>query len=243
MASSIRDSGNERYLIFLLLVIVSACSTLRPDADGPKTDQFRLRSLVKSDMNQVMEVNVREARSYLQSLMEKLYKRNPRELAKSPYPDAGENINRIISRTSNWNFEELDGIYGAEAIELSLSPGYRGDRVFCYVVGLMSMVMASYRYKTEFFLYDSIDSQALYNSARNIELAVWKLSHARDLQGEPLVFSNSLPGEVENLSYERLFGKLIALQDTMALVLAGKNNRMIRKVIQRMATAVFLPIP
>lgn len=46
-----------------------------------------------------------------------------------------------------------------------------------------------------------------------------------------------------NISYERLFGKMIAMQDTMAVIVAGKTNRTISKVIQRMATAVFLPIP
>jgi hypothetical protein len=226
-----------------LMLVTTSCGTTQPIEDGPQADRFRLYSLGKSDMNQVMEINVREARAYLRELMEKLYKRNPRELAKSPHPDVAESVNRIFSRTSNWHFQELNGVSGAQAIELSLMPGFKGDRVFCYILGLTSMVMASYRYKTEFFLYDSVDSQALYNSARNIELAVWKLSEARDIEGRPLIYSNSLPGEVENRSYERLFGKLIALQDSLAMVMAGKNNRMIKKIIQRMATAVFLPIP
>lgn len=54
--------------------------------------------------------------------------------------------------------------------------------------------------------------------------------------------SNSLPGEVANLSYERIFGKLIALQDTMAIVIASKTSRIVVKIIQRMARAVFLPV-
>lgn len=230
-------------VIMALLLVTTACGTTRSMEDGPQADRFRLYSVGKSDMNQVMEINVREARAYLRELMEKLYKRNPRELAKSPHPDVAEGINRIFSRTSNWHFQELNGVSGAQAIELSLTPGFKGDRVFCYIQGMTSMLMASYRYKTEFFLYDSLDSQALYNSARNIELAVWKLSETRDMEGRPLIYSNSLPGEVENRSYERLFGKLIALQDSMAAVMAEKNNRMIKKIIQRMATAVFLPIP
>jgi hypothetical protein len=55
--------------------------------------------------------------------------------------------------------------------------------------------------------------------------------------------SNSLANEeIRNLSYERIFGKLIATQDNIAIIIAGKKNRAIKTVIQRMATAIFLPI-
>ena len=104
------------------------------------------------------------------------------------------------------------------------------------------MVMSSYGYRTEFYLFDSADPQNLYNSARNIEIAVWKLGHDYDQNDELYLYSNSLPGELANLSYERIFGKLIALQDTMAIIIAGKTSRTLIKIIQRMATAMFLPI-
>jgi hypothetical protein len=71
---------------------------------------------------------------------------------------------------------------------------------------------------------------------------VWKLENNVDSKGELFLYSNSLPGEPANLSYERLFGKIIATQDTMAIIIADRTNRGIRKVIQQMATAVFLPI-
>ncbi len=104
------------------------------------------------------------------------------------------------------------------------------------------MVMAAYEYKTDFYLLDTVDEQKLYNSARNIEIAVWKLGHDVNTNGELFLYTNSLSGEPVNLSYERLFGKLIATQDNLALVIADKNNRVIKNVIQKMATAVFLPI-
>ena len=63
-----------------------------------------------------------------------------------------------------------------------------------------------------------------------------------DKNGELYLYTNSLPGEVPNLSYERLLGKLIATQDSIAIIIAGKTNRAIKTVIQTMATAVFLPI-
>jgi hypothetical protein len=105
------------------------------------------------------------------------------------------------------------------------------------------MIMKSYNYKTKFYMIDSVDPQKLYNCARNIEIAMWKLSNDRDSKGELFLMSNALSEkEIINLSYERLFGKLIATQDNIAIIMAGKKNRTIKTVIQRMATAIFLPI-
>lgn len=45
-----------------------------------------------------------------------------------------------------------------------------------------------------------------------------------------------------NISLERLFGKLIALQDSLALVIADGNNRRIKNAVNNIATAVFVPL-
>ena len=100
----------------------------------------------------------------------------------------------------------------------------------------------SYNGKTEFYLTDSLDPQKLYNSARNIEIAAWKLANARDARGEPLLVSNEKTDDVANLSFERELGKMIAYQDVMADVAAQRTNRVIRRIVQTLATAVFLPI-
>ncbi len=46
----------------------------------------------------------------------------------------------------------------------------------------------------------------------------------------------------KNLSFERLFGKLIAIQDDTAQLNANATNRAIKNVIQGVAKFVFLPI-
>ena len=125
---------------------------------------------------------------------------------------------------------------------LALKPEYSGDRVFAFGVGLASTVFLSYNGKTEFYLTDSLDPQKLYNSARNIEIAAWKLANARDARGEPLLVSNEKTDDVANLSFERELGKMIAYQDVMADVAAQRTNRVIRRIVQTLATAVFLPI-
>ena len=175
--------------------------------------------------------------------MSKLYKRNPRELKKSPYKIADENIVRLFDLKHTWDFPELEGTHDIESIRLVFNDEYEGDRVFAFVSGLMSMIMKSYNYKSKFYIIDSVDPQKLYNCARNIEIAMWKLSNDYDSTGKLFLISNSLSDDkIRNLSYERLFGKLIATQDNMAIILANKKQRGIKKIIQNMATAVFLPI-
>ena len=75
-----------------------------------------------------------------------------------------------------------------------------------------------------------------------MEVAVWKLGTARDPSGQLYLLSNSMSGEVVNLSFERLFGKLIGELDMMATIVAEETNRTIRTVVHELATAVFLPI-
>lgn len=229
-------------LFFLFISIVSCGQNPGRSGEGLKKKNFDIKSIAKSDIDIVLDIHVIEAREYLRELMSKLYKRNPKELMKSEYQIEQENIIRLFDLNHDWNFTELGGKKGVDAIYLTFDNTYSGDRVFSFITGLTSMVMASYEFNTDFYLFDSVDPQKLYNSARNIEIAVWKLEHNLDMQGELFLLSNSLPGEVVNLSFERLFGKLIATQDNIAIIIAGKTNRVIKEVIQRMATAVFLPI-
>ena len=91
-------------------------------------------------------------------------------------------------------------------------------------------------------MLDSLEPQKLYNCARNIEVLVWRLKNRLSADGTPLILTNSLPGEEQNLSFERLFGKLIAHQDMLAKISAEKWDRMINQVVHGAATAVFLPV-
>jgi hypothetical protein len=173
--------------------------------------------------------------------MEKLYRRNPREWHKGKLGSMDAAVARAFDPQLEFRFPELGQVRGADAIVLALKPSYSGDRVFAFGVGLSSMILLSYDGKTEFYLTDTLDAQKLYNSARNIEIAAWKLANGRDAQGNLLIVSNEATG-VPNLSFERELGKMIAYQDMMAQIAAQRTNRTIRRVVQTLATAVFLPI-
>jgi hypothetical protein len=232
----------------LLAVGCSTTPNLPPAAPAtgkrapPVERDFRATDLAKSDVDVVAETHIRECLASARLLMEKLYRRNPREWRKGPSASMDVAVARAFDPVQRFGFAELGGVQGTDAVLLALKPDYTGDRVFAFGVGLASMVLASYNGKTELYLTDSLDAQKLYNSARNIEIAAWKLSSARDPAGEPLLLSNEIAGDVRNLSFEREFGKMIAYQDVMAEIAAQRTSRTIRRVVQTIATAVFLPL-
>ena len=209
-----------------------------PPGDAP----FRASDLARSDIDLVAETHVRECLASARLLMEKLYRRNPREWRKGSAAGAQAAVARAFDPQYRFRFAELGNAEGSDAILLALKPDYAGDRVFAFAVGLAGMVFQSYNGKTTFYLTDTLDAQKLYNSARNVEIAAWKLATARDPRGEPVLLSNEIAGDVRNLSFEREFGKMIGYQDVMAEIAAQRTNRVIRKVAQTLATAVFLPI-
>ena len=188
------------------------------------------------------EVHLRESIGSAKLLMDKLYRRNPRELRKSKVatPEAG--VARAFDPHAGWHFVELDNQRGIDALQIAFRADFTGDRVFAFGVGIGSMIAQAYNDKTQFYMTDSLDPQRLYNCARNIEIAAWKLANARAANGELLLLSNEMSGREPNLSFEREVGKLIAYQDALATVMAQRTNRIIRRATQTVATAVFLPL-
>lgn len=236
-----RLSHGGRLMSYLVIALfLHGCVTT--SSEGPQRKSFEMKSVIKSNIDTVLEFHVEAMRSMLEQLMVKLYKRNPRELARSQYGTIEANIENLFSRTTNFNFPELYKRTGSEAVYLAFNEDFDGDRVFAFIAGLTEMIVASYNYQREFYLFDSVDPQKLYNSARNIEIAIWKIEHDHKANGELFLLTNSQPHEIMNLSYERLFGKMIATQDNIAIIMADKQNRILKQIFQNMATAVFLPI-
>ena len=231
----------KRLVASICLSVLAACANHGPVPAKPASG-FSASQLAKTDIDRVAEAHQREIFSNLRLLTEKLYRRNPRELKKSGQPDVAAGMARIFEGRHAWNFPELQGKRGAPAIHLAFQEDYRGDRVLAYIAGLGGMIQTAFQDKTEFFVLDDLDPQSLYNAARNVEIAVWKLSNARAPQGELYLLSNEGAGQVPNLSFEREFGKAIASLDVLSKVIADKTNRTVVKVIQSLATAVFLPI-
>ncbi len=230
-------------LVVLLALALGSCGAPARKKDGTRiASGFSVSSLAKTDIDMVAEAHFQHTFVHLRTLMEKLYRRNPREWRKTGQPSSDEVVYLVFDTSHDWRFKELNYLKGADAIHLAFREDYQGDRVLAYIVGLATMTQAAYNDKSEFFVFDELAPQKLYNCARNYEIAAWKLSSARNPRGELYLLSNETEGAVKNLSFEREFGKLIAHQDMLARIVAEKTNRGIVRAIQSMATAVFLPI-
>ncbi len=237
-------------IIALLIVMLPACANISnntatqvvkpiPEQD----DRSTINQLGKGDSDRMADVEIRENTESLRILMLKLYKRNPHELQKST-PDVAEKmVNWVFNGGTqhHYQFESINNQQGTDAIFLAFKPEFTGDRVLAFIVGLQTMLLKAHGNKTDFYLNDSIDPQHMYNVSRNIEIAAWKLSNARDESGALYLLSNEINDKDKNLSFEREFGKMIGRTDLFAITLAEKSQRLISRVVQSLATAVFLP--
>lgn len=228
--------------LLVCLPWLAACANHGTAPPKPTRGFLAPSQFAKTDIDRVAEAHQREVFLNLRLLTEKLYRRNPRELKKSGRRSAEAGVARIFEGRHDWRFAELKRARGVEAIHLAFRDDYQGDRVLAYMAGLAGMIQTAFQDRTEFFLTDELDPQALYNAARNVEIAVWKLSNARTASGDLFLLSNEATGTLQNLSFEREFGKVIAGLDVLSKILADKNNRTVVKVVQSLATAAFLPI-
>ena len=83
---------------------------------------------------------------------------------------------------------------------------------------------------------------ALLASAHNVEILAWRLQKDRTDNNEPYLVTSEYKGVVDNLSFERLFGKLIVLQEIMARIAGGSGNRVVNTAV-RAVSMVFIPLP
>ena len=230
----------------LVCSLVCACSINTPMEGKPipeRSDRSSANQLAKNDFDRMADVELAENTQSLKSLMLKLYKRNPNQLAKSTTDNAEKMVDWVFEGQlqHHWQFKEIDKKQGTDAIFLAFDAQYQGDRVLPFIVGIHTMLLKAHGNKTEFYLTDNIDPQSIYNVARNIEIAAWKLSTARDAHGKLYLLSNEISDKDRNLSFEREFGKMIGRTDLYAITLAEKSQRLISRVMQSLATAVFLP--
>ncbi len=233
-------------ITILACSLICACSTNLPIEGKPipeRGDRSSASQLGKNDFDRMADVELEENTNSLKNLMLKLYKRNPNQLAKSTTDNAEKMVDWVFEGElqHRFQFKEIDYKQDIEAIFLAFNPDYQGDRVLPYIVGLHTMLLKAHGNKKEFYLTDNINPQSIYNVARNIEIAAWKLSTARDANGNLYLLSNEISDKDRNLSFEREFGKMIGRTDLYAIALAEKSQRLISRIAQSLATAVFLP--
>ncbi|MBK8888919.1 MAG: hypothetical protein IPN75_00365 [Dechloromonas sp.] len=229
-----------RWLVVLLILSLAGCAT-KMGKDGRTQTTVDVKYLVKSDVDRIADTARAEVIGGLLLIADKLYKRNPKELKKGTAVSREAAVDRLRQRNSR-SWPEFGGLRERQAAALAFSSAYDGDRVAALAYGLLTMVDAAFEHKEEFYILDSLDETKLYNCARNMEIAVWKLSTDRDPAGNLYLLSNELDPANRNISFEREFGRITGLLDFMAKIVADRNGRTLSRTAQAIATMIFLPV-
>lgn len=228
-----------RLAAVLLALLAAGCAT-KVGRDGQRETTVDAKYLAKTEIDRIADATRAEVMGSLMLIADKLYRRNPREWKKAGLAGREAALERLKWRAALP--PELEGRREGPAAMLAFRDDYAGDRVAALMFGLLTMADAAFEHKDEFFMLDSLNEQKLYNFARNLEIAVWKLATAKDQAGELLLLSNELDPNNRNLSFEREFGRVIGLLDFFSRVMADKNGRTVTRFTQSVATAIFLPV-
>ena len=231
-----------RWLAILLILVLTlpACTT-RMSKDGRTESELSVKHLAKTEVDRFADANRSEVMDGLLLIADKLYKRNPKEWKKAGVDSREAALERLKMRHYR-SLPELGGLREGRAAALAFSESYSGDRVAALMLGLLTMADAAFDHKAEFYLLDSLDEMKLYNCARNMEVAVWKLGNDRNAAGELFLLANELDPANRNLSFEREFGRLMGLLDFMAKIVADRNGRTFSRLSHSVVSTVFLPV-
>jgi hypothetical protein len=224
-----------KWVASVVLVCISLLSA------GCISSKFSVETLAKSDINMVSDIYIDQTRTLLETLTEKLYKMNPGELAKTPGATIASRISDMFRCPVPPPGPDLLGKRSTQAMLAGLEPDYCGDRVYAVMYGLFTMLHTAYNGKCRLFMLDFLTAQNFYNSARDIEILVWRLKHRQTSAGKLCLVTNTWKGDIPNLSFERLFGKLIILSDTMALIIEERGDRLVNEAVH-IAGMSFLPV-
>lgn len=228
-----------KFGLVLLMVFLAACTT-KVGRDGQRETTVDPKYLLKTEIDRVADTSRAEVVGGLMLVADKLYRRNPKEWKKAGFASREAALERLKQRATLP--PELESKREGPAAMLAFKEDYGGDRVAALMFGLLTMVDAAFENKEEFFILDGLNEQKLFNCARNMEVAIWKLASAKTADGEPLVLSNELDPANRNISFEREFGRAIGLLDFMARIVADRNGRALSRVTQSVATTIFLPV-
>src|SRR5690606_6321827 len=240
MIQSMLSKSRCLALAGLALLWLGGCSQDRPLGQPAEP---RAGEIFQTDLDRMASLAMRANLASLYQLMDKLYRRNPREWRKSGAPDAAAAAARVRQAVeSGRGLPELGGKQDIAALDLALRPEYQGDRVGAYIYGLASMLITAHGGRMEFYLPDSLDAQFIHNAARNLERAAWMLRNRRDAQGQPLLLSDEISTQGHNLSYAVEFGKMTARLDLLCHLLQERYRRIGINYAQGLLFMNLLPV-
>ncbi|QJP07548.1 hypothetical protein [Pseudomonas multiresinivorans] len=205
-----------RLIALCAFALLAACSSppVKKDVHG---EDFSSGQLLQSDANRAANLAMRDNLESLSLLLDKLYKRNPREWKKTGAASRDEAHKAVMDAiTGNSPLAGLKEQKSVAVLPLAFDASFTGDRAGTLIYGLGSMLMELYGGTTTQHLLSGLDSQKTANAAWNIEVAAWLLASREDAQGQPLLLSNEISEKGRNLSFEREFGRIAGRLELLA---------------------------
>lgn len=198
--------------------------------------------LLQSDTNRLSTIGMRNNLYGLYQLLDKFYKRNPREWRKvaTSQAQAEAIIHRAIE--SGEKLPWLTNQDSIEALYLALDPTFQGDRAGTLIYAQARMIIEAHGGHTKFYLSDVLDAQFIYNAARNLEISQWVLRERTGLDGKPLLLSNEISERGYNLNFAIEYSKIIARLDLSAAVLDERFRRIGVNYVHSLLFLTLLPV-
>ncbi|MVW77745.1 hypothetical protein [Bordetella sp. 02P26C-1] len=227
----------------VLLLGAAGCSFTQEPAVGPQSEDMSMDQFAQTDFNRTVTIGIRDNLDSLYILLDKLYRRNPREWRKSGAASQEAAVQRVRQLIETRRPPtDLHGLRDIQILAVSLDPAYTRDRVAAFIYGLADTLIAAHNDKTRIYVSDVLSGQRIYNAARNVEAAAWLLSTRRDAAGQPLLYANEISPQVTNLSFEREFGEIIGRLDLIANLLGENSRRVGINYAQGLLFFNFLPV-
>ncbi|MEP9318494.1 hypothetical protein ABKS89_15260 [Pseudomonas sp. LABIM340] len=207
-----------RHLLFyfLALALLAGCTSppVKKDVGGVG---FSSGQMLQNDANRAANLAMRDNLDSLSLLLDKLYKRNPREWKKTGAASRDAAHQQVMDAIRKQQpLPGLGGRTSVAALPLAFDADFQGDRAGTLIYGLGSMLYELYGGTDTQHLLSGLNSQMTANAAWNIEVAAWLLASRTDGQGQPMLLSNELSAAGRNLSFEREFGRMIGRLELLA---------------------------
>lgn len=212
-------------VVLAMAWVLAACSNTPSPYGEVQGQLFSKGELLQSETNRMATLAMQQNLDSLFALMDKLYKRNPSEWPKTAKSREGamEFVKLTVLNRQGW--APLGEARNVHALSKALEVDFDDDRVAAFIYAAADTLVTAHGGKTYFTMVDGLDSQAVHNAARNMEIAAWILSSRTKVDGSPLLLANEIGAEDRNLSFEREMSKIIARLDLMAIYGTEKYRR------------------
>lgn len=154
---------------FFWVIVASACVVTSPLTWAD--DNHTKNSAAAFNAKEAFSLHIAD----LRTLMLNLYECQPQDLQKSTKVSKEEFVQWVFEGPFSWQFDTIKNVQSIEALTLSFSQAYQGDRILPLITGLYTMLLQAYGGKNE-YTFAAATPQKLSIAAQNIAISAAKLS-------------------------------------------------------------------